>query len=107
MSIPLVFTTFFVVTIPVAIMSFFNKMQKSIEYNYIALSDFKMIPSIFHSYPENHGPYKRIEIYPGSEPDSYNSYYKRLNNYPRSFDKKNKDLDDNLKPDFYDLWDDI
>jgi hypothetical protein len=47
MSLPYVAITFAVVTIPVALISFFKKIERPPEY--ISLSDFKKLPTIFHS----------------------------------------------------------
>ena len=63
MSLPYVVITFAAMTIPVALISFFKKTERTQEY--ISLSDFKTPPTIFHSisyYPEIQE-YKEIDCH--------------------------------------------
>lgn len=59
MSLPYVVMTFAVVTIPVALISFFKKIERPPEY--ISLSDFKKSPTIFHSGTYNSNGYREID----------------------------------------------
>jgi|688.fasta_scaffold1240043_2 hypothetical protein len=53
MSLPFVITTFFVITIPVATVSFFINIKKTLQGN-VALSDVKKYSPIFHTYSSNY-----------------------------------------------------
>lgn len=81
MSLNVVVTTFLFVTIPVAVMSFFKKSK---QHDYLALSDFKKLPTIFHSSPDNPDIYRMIEY----QSNNKSSYYTEIN------------------CDYVDIWDD-
>lgn len=60
MSLNVIVTTFFCVTIPVAVASFLKKTQNK---SYLSLSDFKKY-NVFHSYPNDQEIYQMIEYKP-------------------------------------------